>query len=72
MNLNTERAELQAVPEQVWDIEDCARFLKVSTKTVRVLVRREGLPCFRLRSRLRFLPPAVLQWAAMRQGREGR
>jgi hypothetical protein len=67
----TRREDLQEIPEQLWNVEDCARFLKVSTKTVRVLARREGLPCFRLRSRLRFLPPAVLQWAALR-GREGR
>ena len=43
----------------------------VAAGVVRVLVRREGLPCFRLRSRLRFLPSDVYLWA-QRRGREGR
>ena len=60
------------VSEPTWTVDDVAHFLRCSAKTVRTLVRLEGLPCFRLRSRLRFLPPDVRQWAAMRQGEEGR
>jgi excisionase family DNA binding protein len=49
--------------------QDVARYLRCSTKTVLALVRHEGLPGFRLRSRLRFVPGDVLQWAR-RRGKE--
>ena len=61
----------QEIPTRLWAIQDAAQFLGCSTKTVRELVRREGLPCLRLRSRLRFVPSDVLQWAR-RRGTEGR
>lgn len=60
-----------AIPTTVWDIHDVAAFLRCSTKTIRVLVRREGLPCFKLRSRLTFVPCDVLAWGR-RRGSEGR
>jgi excisionase family DNA binding protein len=52
-----------------WTIHDVAHYLRCSTKTVLALVRHEGLPGFRLRSRLRFVPGDVLQWAR-RRGKE--
>jgi excisionase family DNA binding protein len=58
----------EEIPARLWTVEECAGFLQVSTKTVRVLYRREGLPGFRLRSRLRFLPSDVLRWIAERKG----
>lgn len=61
----------ESIPKRAWTVHDVARFLCVSTRTVRALTLREGLPCFRLRSRLRFLPCDVLQWAR-RRGKEGR
>ena len=48
---------------------EVASYLRCSTKTVLALVRHEGLPGFRLRSRLRFVPGDVLQWAR-RRGKE--
>lgn len=62
---------LEALPpkDALWTIHDAARFLSCSTKTVRALLRHEGLPGFRLRSRLRFVPGDVLEWAR-RRGKE--
>lgn len=63
--------ERSRVPDQLWDLDDAANFLKCSTRTVRELIRKDGLPCMRLRSRLRFDPHDVLCWAKWR-GREDR
>ena len=57
--------------ESCWTIHDVARVLGCSTKTVRALVRSEGLIAFRLRSRLRFRRSDVARWVE-RRGREGR
>ena len=51
--------------------QEVAHFLRCSTKTVLALVRHEGLPSFRLRSRLRFQRRDVLEWAR-RRSEEGR
>lgn len=53
----------------LWTVHEAAHFLRCSTKTVLALVRHEGLPGFRLRSRLRFVPGDVLEWAR-RRGKE--
>jgi len=55
--------------EGVWTASQVAGFLQCSSKTVLQLVRHEGLPGFRLRSRLRFVPGDVLEWAR-RRGKE--
>jgi len=70
---DTERDDLRRYDLETpcWTIHDVARFLGCSTKTVRALVRTEGLVAFPLRSRLRFLPSDVIRWA-QRRGREGR
>ena len=53
-------------PPSLWTIHDVARYLSCSTKTVLALVRTENLPCFRLRSRLRFDRSDVLRWTRQR------
>jgi excisionase family DNA binding protein len=58
-----------AAGQPLMTVLEVASFLRCSTKTVLALVRHEGLPGFRLRSRLRFLPGDVLQWAR-RRGKE--
>lgn len=50
----------------LWTVHDAAGFLRCSTKTVLEVVRHEGLPGFRLRSRLRFIRGDVLDWARRR------
>jgi excisionase family DNA binding protein len=57
----------EALPERLWTAENAARFLQVSTKTLRQLVYRQNLPCLRLGSRLRFVPADVLAWARQRR-----
>jgi len=55
------------VSEGLWTASQVAEFLRCSSKTVLQLVRHEGLPGFRLRSRLRFVPGDVLEWARRRR-----
>lgn len=55
------------IVQSLWTARDVANHLRCSTKTVLTLVRREGLPCLRLRSRLRFDPSDVLRWVAARK-----
>lgn len=55
------------LPERLWTAEDTARFLQVSTKTLRRLTYYENLPCLRLGSRLRYVPADVLAWARQRK-----
>ncbi len=57
------------LPDQLWGPSDAARFLRVSTRTLRRLIYFRDLPCLRIGSRLRFVPTDVLTWA--RQRKEG-
>ena len=55
------------LPEHLWTTTEAARFLRVSTKTLRRLTYYHDLPCVRLASRLRFIPADVLAWARRRK-----
>jgi len=54
------------VPDRLWTPQEAARFLGVSTRTLRRLVYWQNLPCVRISSRLRFVPADVLAWARQR------
>lgn len=48
-------------------VGDVAEYLGVHPKTVLRYTRSEGLPCLRLRSRLRFDPADVARWVSARK-----
>lgn len=55
------------VPDHLWTASDAARFLQVSTRTLRRLIYSQNLPCLRLGSRLRFFPADVFVWLRRRK-----
>ena len=52
--------------QQLMDVEDVARLLKVRPSTVRAYAERGTLSCVRLGNRLRFRPSDVGLWIARR------
>ena len=48
-------------------IEEVARFLNLSVTTVRRLVARGSLPCYRIGRLLRFIPGDVFRWLEARK-----
>jgi excisionase family DNA binding protein len=56
-----------APPSELWTTGETAAYLGVHERTVRRLVARDGLPCVRVGSRLRFDPSDVLRWVAARK-----
>jgi len=53
--------------EPLWTLQQVAQFLQVSTKTVRRLVARRRIPCFRLGRVLRFIPGDVARYVESRK-----
>ena len=53
--------------EPLWDVSDCAKFLKIHEDTVREIVRQGEIPHFRLSGRtrgdIRFVPELLMKWA---------
>lgn len=64
--LRTARGSDPGLPDHLWTTAEAARFLRLSTKTLRRLVTYHDLPCVRLGARLRFIPADVLAWARHR------
>ena len=50
-------------PDQVWDCEQAARFLRIHPATVKRLARRGRLPGFRVGNRWRFRSSDLDDWA---------
>jgi excisionase family DNA binding protein len=48
-------------------IEDVSRFLNLSVKSVRRLVARGSLPCYRIGRLVRFMPGDVFRWLEARK-----
>lgn len=48
--------------EPLMSIEDVSRALNLSVKTVRRLVARGSLPCYRIGRLVRFIPGDVFRW----------
>jgi excisionase family DNA binding protein len=55
-------AELLAGQQEVFDLQDAAKFLKVSEDEVLRLVNEQGLPARQVRDGWRFLKAAVCDW----------
>ena len=53
--------------ERLLLLREVAELLRVNERTVRRWITREGLPCIRLGSRLRFSPRNVLRWVSARE-----
>ena len=49
--------------EPLWDVQDSARYLKLSTKTVYRMAAAGSLPCVKVGGALRFIPDHVRRWA---------
>jgi excisionase family DNA binding protein len=54
-------------PQRLLTVREVAEFLQVHPKTVLRFTRSEGLPCLRLRARLRFDPADVVRWVSVRK-----
>lgn len=54
----------QMVDEELWDVSDVARYLKVTEPTVRNYMRDKGLAFRRVGGFIRFLPDEVRRWVA--------
>ena len=54
-------------PEPLWTVRDVARFLNVHPKSIARLVARDGLPCARVGTRLRFAPVELHRWLQARK-----
>lgn len=68
------REELARTPtlaEEFLDAEEVAKLLRVRTRTVPQLVRRDGLPCRRAGRRLLFRREEVIRWLDERAARPG-
>ena len=50
-------------PDQVWDCQQAARFLRIHPATVKRLARRGHLPGFRIGNRWRFRSSDLDSWA---------
>jgi len=50
-------------PDQVWDCQQAARFLRIHPKTVKRLARGGQLPGFRIGNRWRFRSSDLDDWA---------
>lgn len=48
--------------DELWDVGDVARYLKVSGSTVRERVRAGSIPSKRVGRFIRFIPDDVRQW----------
>jgi excisionase family DNA binding protein len=48
-------------------VEDVSRFLNLSVKSVRRLVSRGSLPCYRIGRLVRFMPGDVFRWLEARK-----
>lgn len=59
-----------AAPDRLLLVREVAELLRVDERTVRRWIVQEGLPCFRLGTRLRFSQRNVLRWVSARE--EGR
>jgi excisionase family DNA binding protein len=51
----------------MWSIEEMAHFLNLSVKSVRRLVTRGSLPCYRIGRLVRFMPGDVFRWLEARK-----
>lgn len=51
----------------IFDLQEAADYLKVSTRTVQRMVATDGLPYFRQRKQLFFRQIALDDWAAKRE-----
>ena len=54
-------------PRRLLTVREVADILQVHPKTVLRFTRSEGLPCLRLRARLRFDPADVVRWVSARK-----
>lgn len=56
---------LVSTEERLWDISDCAAYLKTNERNVGEMVRKKQIPHFRLgkRKHIRFVPERVKDWA---------
>ena len=50
------------ISEPLWDVNDAARYLKLSTKTVYRMAAAGTLPCLKVGGALRFAPGQVRCW----------
>ncbi len=57
-----------ATMERTFDSTELARWLRISTRDVMLLVRREALPSRRVRGRLLFRRSEVIRWSRTRMG----
>ncbi|HSH44854.1 MAG TPA: helix-turn-helix domain-containing protein [Longimicrobiales bacterium] len=55
--------------ERLWDIEDVARFLRVSDRTVRRRMEEDGLPHRWIGGKLRFIASEVRAWVLDQPGK---
>lgn len=58
--------------EPLLTVPEAAAFLKVSTWTVRELVRTGRLPCYRVGGQLRFDPEKIRRWLREQEGKSRR
>lgn len=48
--------------EPLWDLGDCAQYLRRSTKTVRRWAKAGTIPSRRIGTQIQFVPEEVRQW----------
>lgn len=56
-----------SLTQPMMSIEDVSRFLNLSEKSVRRLVSRGRLPCYRIGRLVRFMPGDVFRWLEARK-----
>lgn len=58
--------QIQAMPDRVWNVKECAAFLGCSTGTVYTLAQNGEIPCRKIGKLYIFHPVAVAEWVANR------
>jgi excisionase family DNA binding protein len=56
--------ETRQTDDDLWDVADVARYLKVSEATVRNLIRDGEMPFRRVGGLIRFVPDEVRRWVS--------
>jgi excisionase family DNA binding protein len=62
-----QEAPTLSIPDNLWQVTDVMRFLKVGKNKVYHLIREKKLPYIRLGNDYRFHPGAIARWAEQQQ-----